>query len=173
MGLFSKIPGIDWDYTRLKDAIDALTGETIRRRAQHVILFDAATGEPIVLNGNGTVSPADPQQLTTIADKLETIFPSGVSNFDIIPQLPLTASARALMDVPTLCRTVQILSVRPDGSDNEGRIGIGDSDLQNIYIEPGLGGWGDSAPIGQKLDLSQIFVRAIVPGDCISLAVRF
>lgn len=173
MGLFSKIPGIDWDYTRLKDVIDALTGETIRRRAQHVILFDPATGEPIVLNGNGTVSPANPQQLTTIADKLESIFPSGISSFDILPQTPLTATARALTSDQTLCRSVQIFSVRPDGSDNIDRIGIGDSDLQIIYIEPGLGAWERSAPIGKMLDLSQIYVRAIVPGDCISVAVEF
>ena len=173
MGLFSKIPGFDWDYTKLKETIDTLTGETVRRRAQHVILFDPATGEPIALNSNGTVSPANPQQLTTIADKLEEIFPSGVSNFDIIPQAPLTTTARPLISVQTFCRSVQILSVRPDGSDNQGRIGIGDSGLQIIYIEPGLGGWGDSAPLGQMLDLSQIYVRAIVPGDCISLAVRY
>jgi hypothetical protein len=173
MGLFSKIPGIDWDYTRLKDAIDALTGETIRRRAQHVIVFDPITGEPIAFtsNGPGGLTATDPA-VGNISNRLAEIFPIGVSNFDTIELPALTTTKISLSTESLLCRSIQVQSIRPNGTDNTARIAIGDSAAQTFYLSPG-DVWGDSAPMGQTLDLSQIYVRALTAGDCISLLVRF
>ena len=170
MGLFSQIPGIDWDYTRLKETIDSLTGATVNRRAQHVILFDAATGGPIVLNANGTTTPSEDPQLTSINNKLIAVFPSGTSTLDLPVQAALTTTARALM-TSGLCQSIQIQAIKPDGTPNTGQIAIGTATRQTIYLAPGEV-WGDSTPLGKVLDLSQIFVRSLTAGDCITLAVR-
>ena len=98
-------------------------------------------------------------------------FPSGISNFNLIPQSPLTTSPRKLTAIQTLVESVQIQSIRPDGSDNLGLIAIGIGTVQEFYINPGSV-WSDSASLGQKLDLSQIHIRATVSGDCITLITR-
>lgn len=167
MGLFSQIPGINLDYTKLQATIDAITGETVQRRATHVIMYDAATGGPIAFGG----TPADSPQLTTINNKLIDIFPSGTSTLDLPAQASLTTTARALMAAGQTCRSMQIQSIRPDGTANTGQIAIGTSTRQTIYVAPG-DFWGDSAPLGKLLDLSQIFVRSLSAGDCITLVVR-
>ena len=170
MGLFSQIPEINWDYTKLKETIDTLTGETIRRRAQHVILFDASTGGPIVLNANGTTAPAENPQLTSINNKLIDVFPAGTSTLDLPIQSALTTTARALM-ASGFCQSLQIQAIKPDGTPNTGLIAIGTSARQTIYVAPG-DFWNDSTPLGKVLDLSQIFVRALTAGDCLTLVVR-
>lgn len=170
MGLFN----IDtWDYTKLRETIDAITGSIVRRRAQHVIVFDPITGDPIAFtsNGSGGLTAADPA-VGNISNRLTEVFPIGVSNFDTIEQAPLTTTARALSPASSLCRSIQVQSIRPNGTDNTARIAIGDSVAQTFYLSPG-DVWGDSSPMGQTLDLSQIYVRALTAGDCISLLVRF
>lgn len=169
MGLFN----IDtWDYTKLRETIDSITGAIVRRRAQHVIVFDPITGEPIAFtsNGSGGLTAADPA-VGNISNRLADIFPIGVSNFDTIEQTPLTTTARPLSPSPSLCRSYQIQAIKADGIYNNSPIAIGDQSLQTSYIEPGLF-WGDSAPMGQMLDLNQIYVRATTTGDSISLNVR-
>ena len=154
MGLFSQIPGIDWDYTKLKETIDTFTGETVRRRAQHVILMDAVTGGPAATGGGST---GDSSLLT--------------STFDLPAQVALTTTARALMPAGQTCRSLQIQAIKPDGTPNTGLIAIGTTTRQTIYVAPG-DFWNDSTPLGKLLDLSQIFVRALTAGDCITLVVR-
>lgn len=169
MGLFN----IDtWDYTKLRETIDTITGAIVRRRAQHVIVFDPITGEPIAFtsNGSGGLTAADPA-VGNISNRLAEVFPIGVSNFDTIEQAPLTTTARALSPTSSLCRSIQVQAIKPNGTDNTARIAIGDSAAQTFYLSPG-DVWGDSAPMGQTLDLSQIYVRALTDGDCISLLVR-
>ena len=163
MGLFSQIPGIDWDYTKLKETIDTLTGEIIRRRAQHVILFDSTTGSP--------AAPAESAQMAAVNAKLIDVFPAGVSSIDVPVQASLTTTARALMGSGQTCRSMQIQSIRPDGTANVGMIAVGTSTRQTVYLSPG-DVWGDSAPLGKVLDLSQIFVRSLTAGDFITLVVR-
>ena len=170
MGLFSQIPEINWDYTKLKETIDTLTGETIRRRAQHVILYDAATGNPAATGGGGG-TVGDSAMLTSINNKLIDVFPPGTSTLDLPIQAALTTTARALMPAGQTCRSLQIQSIKPDGTPNTGQIAIGTSTRQTIYLAPGEV-WGDSTPLGKVLDLSQIFVRALTAGDCITLVVR-
>ena len=98
-------------------------------------------------------------------------FPPGISNFNLIPQSPLTTSPRKLTAIQTLVESVQIQSIRPDGSDNLGLIAIGIGTVQEFYINPGSV-WSDSAALGQKLDLSQIHIRSLVAGDCITVITR-
>lgn len=98
-------------------------------------------------------------------------FPPGISNFNLLPQAPLTIAPRKLTAIQTLVESVQIQSIQPDGSDNLGLIAIGIGSVQEFYINPGSV-WSDSAALGQKLDLSQIHIRAVVPGDCITLITR-
>ena len=169
MGLFSQIPEINWDYTKLKETIDTITGETVRRRAQHVILYDAATGNPTAAGGGGTAG--DSAMLISINNKLIDVFPPGTSTLDLPVQASLTTTARALMGAGTTCRSLQIQSIKPDGTANTGQIAIGTSTRQTVYLSPGEV-WGDSAPLGKLLDLSQIFVRSLTAGDCITLVVR-
>lgn len=168
MSIFGKIPEINWDYTKLKETIDTLTGETIRRRAQHVILMDAVTGGPAASGGGG--STGDSAMLTSINNKLIDVFPAGTSTFDLPIQAALTTTARALMTSGT-CRSIQIQAIKPDGTPNTGQVAIGTATLQTIYLAPGEV-WGDSTPLGKLLDLSQIFVRSLTAGDCITLVVR-
>lgn len=172
MGLFS---ADTWDYTKLRDLVDNLTGATIRRRAQHVIVFDPATGNPLSFtsDGGGGVAVADPRldRLVEIRDRLDSVFPAGVSSLSAPASIALGTTAVPLSAQPFLCRSVQIQSVRPDGSDNAGRIAIGDATRQTIYLAQ-LGTWGDSAPMGQTIDLSQIYLRSVVSGDFASVLVR-
>jgi hypothetical protein len=172
MGLFS---ADTWDYTKLRDLVDTLTGATIRRRAQHVIVFDPATGNPLSFtsDGGGGVTVADPRldRLVEIRDRLGEIFPSGSSSLITPPPIELSTTAKPLSATPLLCRSVQIQSVRPDGSDNSARIAIGSAERQTIYLSQ-LGTWGDTAPLGQELDLSQIYVRGLASGDFVSIVVR-
>ena len=168
MGLFN----LDtWDYTKLKEIVDSF-GVVVRRRAQHVIVFDPITGEPIAFtsNGSGGLTAGDPA-VGNISNRLAEVFPIGVSNFDTVELTPLTTVARPLSITSQLYRSIQIQSIRPNGTDNVARIAIGDSAAQTFYLSPG-DVWGDSAPMGQTLDLSQIYVRALTTGDCISLLVR-
>ena len=164
-----------WDYTKLAETIDALTGATIRRRAQHVILFDAVTGAPAATGGGGGggggLTPSDSAQLALINTKLIDVFPAGTSTIDLPVQAALTTTARALMGAGTTCRSLQIQSIRPDGTPNTGLIAIGTTTRQTIYVAPG-DFWNDSTPLGKLLDLSQIFVRSLNAGDCITLVVR-
>ena len=155
MGLFSQIPGISLDYTKIQATIDALTGETIQRRAMHVILYDAATGGPVASSsggGGGTTTPTP-------------------STLDLPTQSALTTTARALMPVGTMCLSFEIQSIRPDGTFNTGLIAIGTATRQTLYISPG-DAWNDPALFGKVTDLSQVFVRALTAGDCITLVVR-
>ena len=163
MGLFSQISGISLDYTKLKETIDAITGELIQRRASHVILFDSATGAP--------AAPADSSQMAAVNNKLIDVFPSGVSAIDVPVQAALATTARALMTAGNTCRSMQIQSIRPDGTPNVGMIAVGTSTRQTVYLSPG-DVWGDSAPLGKVLDLSQIYVRSLTAGDFITLVVR-
>jgi len=162
-----------WDYTKLAETIDAITGATIRRRAQHVILFDATTGAPAATGGGGGggLTPSDSAQLALINTKLIDVFPPGTSVLDLPTQAALTTTARALMGAGTTCRSMQIQSIKPDGTANAGQIAIGTSTRQAMYLSPGEV-WSDSAPLGKLLDLSQIFVRSMTAGDCITLVVR-
>ena len=174
MGLFSQIPGISLDYTKIQATIDAITGETIQRRAMHVILYDAATGGPVATtggSGGGGLTPSDSAQLALINTKLIDVFPAGSSTLDLPVQAALTTTARALMGAGTTCRSLQIQSIRPDGTANVGQIAIGTATRQTMYLAPGEV-WGDSAPLGKLLDLSQIFVRSLTAGDFITLVVR-
>lgn len=153
-------------------------------RVMRVVAIDYLTGSPLV----GTSSNAgaiggtssDPRldslaqielKLEAIKNKLTETFPSGISNFNLIPQAPLTATARPLTASQTFARSIQIQSIRPDGSDNLGLIAIGTSAVQTFYMNPGSV-WSDSAPLGQTLDLSQIYIRSLVAGDCITLITR-
>ena len=165
------IPGFDWDYTKLAETIDAITGATIRRRAQHVILFDSTTGNPATTGGNGGLTPSDSAQLALINTKLIDVFPPGTSTLDLPVQAALTTTARALMGTGTTCRSLQIQAIKPDGTPNTGLIAIGTTTRQTIYVAPG-DFWNDSPPLGKVLDLSQIFVRALNVCDCITLVVR-
>ena len=173
MGLFSQIPGISLDYTKIQATIDALTGETIQRRAMHVIMYDAATGGPVAVGGGGGggLTATDSAQLALINTKLIDVFSPGTSTLDLPTQAALTTTARALMGTGNLCRSMQIQSIRPDGTANTGQIAIGTSTRQTMYLAPGEV-WGDSAPLGKYLDLSQIFIRSLTAGDCITLVVR-
>lgn len=164
-----------WDYTKLKEVIDSLTGAVIRRRAQHVIVFDPATGEPIAFSASGGgLATGDPRldRLAEIRDRLGLVFPSGTSSLVALEPIELEVVAKPLSDVSFLCRSVQIQAVRPDGSDNLSRIAVGTEALQIQYLDPSLGTWGDTAPMGQTLDLAQIYVRAITAGDYASVVVR-
>lgn len=160
MGL---IPGIDWDYTKLTETIDTLTGAIVRRRAQHVILFDSVTGAP--------AAPAESTQMAAVNAKLADVFPPGVSTLDVPVQVALTIAARSLMAAGQTCRSMQIQAIRPDGTPNVGMIAIGTVTRQTIYVAPG-DFWNDSAPLGKVLDLSQIFVRSLTAGDFITLVTR-
>jgi len=175
MGLFSQIPGISLDYTKIQATIDALTGETIQRRAMHVILYDAVTGGPVAVGGGGSggggLTATDSAQLALINTKLIDVFSPGTSTLDLPTQSALTTTARALMGNGTICRSMQIQAIKPDGTPNTGQIAIGTSTRQTLYLAPGEV-WGDSAPLGKYLDLSQIFVRSLTAGDCITLVVR-
>jgi len=148
-----------WDYTKLAETIDAITGATIRRRAQHVILFDAVTGAPAATGGGGGGGG------TAVAT---TPTPS---TLDLPTQAALTTTARALMPVGTMCLSFEIQSIRPDGTFNTGLIAIGTATRQTLYIAPG-DAWNDPALYGKVTDLSQVFVRALTAGDCITLVVR-
>ena len=178
MGLFSQIPGISLDYTKLQATIDSTTGETVQRRAMHVILYDAS-GNPAATSGGsgggggggGGLTATDSAQLALINTKLIDVFSPGISALDLPAQASLTTTARALMAAGQTCRSMQIQSIRPDGTANTGQIAIGTSTRQTLYLAPGEV-WGDSAPLGKLLDLSQIFVRSISAGDCITLVVR-
>jgi hypothetical protein len=122
------------------------------RFAELVVSVDPATGLPVgaTISANASI---------------------GVSNFDTIELPPLTTIAQPLSVTSQLYRSIQIQAIKPDGEDNAARIAIGDSVAQTFYLKPG-DVWGDSVPLGQTLDISQIYVRALTSGDCISLMVR-
>ena len=116
-------------------------------------------------------TPGDLAQLVSINNKLIDVFSPGTSTLDLPTQAALTTTARALMPTGQTCRSMQLQSIKPDGTPNTGQIAIGTSTRQTLYLAPGEV-WGDSAPLGKYLDLSQIFVRALTAGDCITLVVR-
>ena len=116
-------------------------------------------------------TPGDLAQLVSINNKLIDVFSPGTSTLDLPTQAALTTTARALMPTGQTCRSMQIQSIKPDGTTNTGQIAIGTSTRQTLYLAPGEV-WGDSAPLGKVLDLSQIFIRALTAGDCITLVVR-
>ena len=126
---------------------------------------------PVFGHSSGSSAPAENPQLTSVNNKLTDVFPAGTSTFDLPIQEPLTTTARALMPAGQTCRSVQLQAIKPDGTPNTGLIAIGTVTRQTIYIAPGEV-WGDSVPLGKLLDLSQIFVRALTAGDCITLVVR-
>jgi hypothetical protein len=149
MGLFSQIPEIGLDYTKLKDTIDTLTGETIRRRASHVILYDAATGGPAIATAGVIVQ-------RTISGGTLTINSISVGQ-------PLSAT-------DYLCQSVQISSVRPDWTDNIGRIGVGDTNTWYSAIGP-MGAQIIEAPIGGVLNLKNVIIYGSTVGDQIKFLV--
>ena len=126
---------------------------------------------PVFGHSSGTSAPAENPQLTSVNNKLTDVFPAGTSVLDLPIQAALTTTARALMPAGQTCRSMQLQAIKPDGTPNTGLIAIGTATRQTIYIGPG-DFWNDSVPLGKLLDLSQIFVRALTAGDCVTLAVR-
>lgn len=165
-----------WDHTRLKDTVDPTTGDIILRRAQHVIVFDAVTGQPVT-SGSGT-GGTDQDLSGLIADvneineSINRIYPSGISRLLVYPAPPLNIFApTCLAEFSIICRSIQIQAIRPDGTDNRQRIAIGDSETQSFYLSPG-DVWSDSAPLGQTMDLAGLWLRALEDGDAVTVLMR-
>ena len=165
--------------SEIEDDHFVLTDNT---RVLRVMAIDYLTGQPLAPSNGGAIggTPIDTRlnalaeidlKLEAINDKLAETFPPGISNFSLLEQASLTTSPRQLTALSTFARSIQIQSIRPDGSDNLGLIAIGTSAVQTFYMNPGSV-WSDSAPLGQTLDLSQIYIRSLVPGDCITLITR-
>ena len=121
--------------------------------------------------GHSSGALVENPQLTSVNNKLIDVFPAGTSALDLPIQTALTTTARALMPAGQTCRSMQLQAIKPDGTPNTGLIAIGTATRQTIYIAPG-DFWNDSVPLGKLLDLSQIFVRSLTAGDCVSLVVR-
>ena len=152
MGLFSQIPGINLDYTKLQSTIDPLTGETIQRRATHVIMYDAATGGPV--SAAPAAIPAIVQR--TLAGGSLTIINVGTGN-------PLTPQ-------DYLCQSVQITSIRSDWTNNTGLIGIGDVTTWYSALNP-MGMQTIDAPIGGVLNLKNVLIYGSAIGDQVKFLV--
>ena len=168
MGLFSQIPEINWDYTKLKETIDTLTGETIRRRAMHVILYDAATGNPIASIPGGSTATAAPTTTTTTTPMPVVVtqrVPAGGSL-----TIDSVSLGKPLSSVDYLCQSVQITSVRSDWTDNTGRIGIGDATAWYASLSP-MGVQSIEAPIGGILNLKNVIIYGSVIGDQVKFLV--
>jgi len=149
MGLFSQIPEIGLDYTKLKDTVDTLTGETIRRRASHVILYDPATGGPAIATAG------------VIAQRTIT---GGSLTIDS------TSAGKPLSATDFLCQAVQITSIRSDWTANTGTIGVGDVTTWYSSINP-MGAQTIEAPGGGVLNLKNVFIYGSVVGDQIKFLV--
>ena len=146
-----------WDYTKLAETIDALTGKPVQRRAQHVILFDAVTGGPIVLNANGTTAPP----LTTIAQRT---LGGGSLTIDS------TSAGKALSATDFLCQAVQITSIRADWTNNTGTIGIGNLNSWYSVLGP-MGAQTIEAPSGGVLNLKNVIIYGSNIGDQVKFLV--
>ena len=151
MGLFSQIPGINLDYTKLQSTIDPLTGETIQRRATHVIMYDAATGGPV-----SAAPAAIPIVQRTLAGGSLTIDSLSVGK-------PLTPQ-------DSLCQSVQITSIRSDWTANTGTIGVGNTTTWYSAINP-MGAQTIEAPIGGVLNLKNVIIYGSVIGDQVKFLV--
>ena len=152
MGLFSQIPGISLDYTKLQSTIDTITGETVQRRAMHVILYDAATGGPIA------TSPTGP---ATIAQR--TLGGGSIT-------IDSTSTGKALSATDYLCQAVQITSIRSDWTANTGTIGIGNTTTWYAAINP-MGAQTIDAPVGGVLNLKNVIIYGSVIGDQVKFLV--
>ena len=152
MGLFSQIPGISLDYTKLQATIDAITGETVQRRAMHVILYDAVTGGPIATSPTG---PAAIAQRTLGGGSIT---------------IDSTSTGKALSASDYLCQAVQVTSIRSDWTANTGTIGIGNTTTWYSAVGP-MGGLAIEAPIGGVLNLKNVIIYGSVIGDQVKFLV--
>lgn len=167
MGLFSQIPGINLDYTKLQATIDPTTGETIQRRAMHVIMYDAATGNPIASTPSGSTATVAPTTTTTAPIPVvvtQRVPAGGALTIDSV------SLGKPLSAVDYLCQSVQITAVRADWTNNTGRIGIGDAAAWYSALSP-MGVQSLEAPSGGVLNLKNVIIYGSVVGDQVKFLV--
>ena len=150
MGLFSQIPGISLDYTKLAATIDTITGEPIQRRAMHVILYDAATGGPVAVGGGSGVV-----QRTIVGGSLT---------------IDSVSAGKPLSTIDYLCQAVQITSIRSDWTANTGTIGVGNITTWYSALGP-MGAQTIEAPIGGVLNLKNVIIYGSSIGDQVKFLV--